>query len=396
MLSTRISFGRALRVGALCAAMAALSACAPQRSAGVDSGLTVDPNQPVKVALLVPLGSGDPGRERIGNSLVNAAKLAQGDVRNATIDLVVYPDQGTANGGAAAAQRAVAEGAQIIVGPLFSTATAGAQPVARQAGLTMLSFSNNTDVAGDNVYILGNTFQNTADRLVAYAQSRGLNSFAVVYPNGLEGEMARNAVAQAAQARGATVVASESYNLSVDSIKAAAPAISAALQGSGANAVILTDGPTGGLGLMARGLRDNGLSYDFSQFLGMQRWDVSAEALAEPALQGGAFAAPDPGLLAAFNGRYQTAFGEPPHELASLAFDGVAAVGALIAEARANGGSPFSTERLTQSSGFAGASGPFRFTPSGGNQRTLAILQVQGGGASVAQPAARTFDATGF
>lgn len=397
MLSTRISFVRALRAGALCAAMAALSACAAQKSAGVTgSGLAVDPNQPVKVALLVPLGSGDPARERMGNSLVNAAKLAQGDVRNATIDLVVYPDQGTASGGAAAVSQAVAEGAQIIVGPLFSTATAGAQPVARQAGLTMFSFSNNADVAGDNVYILGNTFQNTADRLVAYAQSRGLNSFAVVYPNGLEGETARNAVAAAAQARGASVVASEGYNLSVDSIGAAAPAISAALQGSGANAVILTDGPTGGLGLMARGLRDNGLSPDFAQFLGMQRWDVSAEALAEPALQGGAFAAPDPGLLAAFNGRYQTAYGEAPHELASLAFDGVAAVGALIAQARTNGGEPFSTERVTQASGFAGASGPFRFTSSGSNQRNLAILQVQGGGATVAQPAARSFDSAGF
>ena len=47
-----------------------------------------------------------------------------------------------------------------------------------------------------------------------------------------------------------------------------------------------------------------------------------------------------------------------------LAYDGVAAVGALIAEARPRGGSPFSTA-LTQPPGFAGANGAFRFCPNG-------------------------------
>ena len=69
--------------------------------------------------------------------------------------------------------------------------------------------------------------------------------------------------------------------------------------------------------------------------MGMQQWDASAEALALPSLQGGVFAAPDPSLVAAFEGRYRTAYGEAPHELAGLAFDGIHAVGAMIAEARA-------------------------------------------------------------
>ena len=111
--------------------------------------------------------------------------------------------------------------------------------------------------------------------------------------------------------------------------------------------------------------------------MGMQRWDVSAEALALPSLQGGVFAAPDPSLVGAFEGRYRSAYGEAPHELAGLAFDGIHAVGAMIAEARARGGSPFSTARLTEPSGFAGAYGPFRFLPNGRVQRNLAIVEVQ-------------------
>ena len=126
---------------------------------------------------------------------------------------------------------------------------------------------------------------------------------------------------------------------------AAAGPAAAALNGAGANAVILTDGPTGGLAFISEALRGNGVG---AQFLGMQRWDVSAEALSVPSLQGGVFAAPDPGLVGAFNGRYLSTYGEAPHELAPLAYDGIAAVGALVAQARSQGGSPFSTARITQ------------------------------------------------
>jgi ABC-type branched-subunit amino acid transport system substrate-binding protein len=378
----------------LAAGMAVLAACAPTGAPTMD-GLAVDPNQPVRVALLAPLGSGDPGREQLGRSIVNAARLAQADLRNATIDLQVYSSRGSTEGGAAAASQAVAEGAQIIIGPLFSTETAGAQPVAAGAGLTVISLSNNPEVAGGNVYLIGNTFNNTADRLVAYGRARGLRNYGVVYPEGLEGETARNAVAEAVRAGGGNLVASESYSLSVASIQAMAGSAASRLIASGANAVILTDGPTGGLSFVASGLRDNGLPASQAQFLGLQRWDVSAEALTLPALQGGAFAAPDPGLLAAFEGRYANTYGEAPTAVAGYAYDAVAAVGALIAEARGAGGSPFSAARMTQPAGFAGVNGPFRFLSNGMNQRNLAIIEVRNGQAVVTERAPRSFTAFG-
>ncbi len=395
MLTTRLSFLRSLGALALVSGLGVLSACTAPTSVIQSDGLAIDANQPVRVALLAPLGSGDPGREQLGRGVVNGAKLAQSDLRNAAIELTVYNDGGTSGGGAAAASQAVAEGAQIIVGPFFSTATAGAAPVAASAGLTVISLSNNPEVAGGNVYIIGNTFNNTADRLVAYGMSRGLRSFAVVHPQGLEGDTARNAVAGAVQARGANLVGSDSYSLSVASIQAAAGPIASRLIGSGANAVILTDGPTGGLSFIAEGLRNSGLAPSQAQFLGLQRWDASAEALAQPSLQGGAFAAPDPGLLGAFEGRYRTTFGEEPSAAASYAYDAVAAVGALIAEARNSGGSPFSTDRLTQPAGFAGVNGPFRFLPNGMNQRNLAIIEVRDGQAVVTERAPRSFVALG-
>lgn len=396
MLSTRFSVRTLARAAVVVVAGALIAGCAPRANIASDDGIAVDVFQPVRVALLLPYGTGDQGREQIARSLENAARLAQGDLRNAEIDLAVYPTGGTSSGGASAAQQAVAEGAKIIVGPLFSTSTAGAEGPAAAAGVTILSLSNNASVTGSNVYILGTTFQNTADRLIAYGQSQGLGPFGVVYPTGLEGETARDAVSEAALGRGAAVVASEPYSLSVEGIQSAAGPAAQALLSSGANAIILTDGPTGGLSFIADGLRSNGIYPENGQFLGMQRWDISAEALLTPSLQGGVFAAPDPGIVNAFNGRYQAAYGEAPHELAGLAFDGIAAVGTLIADARSDGGSPFSTARITQEAGFAGVNGPFRFNPSGRAQRNLAIIAVENGQPVVRERAARTFDTVGF
>lgn len=260
----------------------------------------------------------------------------------------------------------------------------------------MLSLSNNPEVANSTTFILGNSFTNTADSLVGYGLSQGLRNYGIVYPAGLEGESARDAAAEAIGQRGASLVGSESYSLSVAEIRAAAGPAAAALNARGANAVILTDGPTGGLGYIADALRVNGLDSGSVQFLGMQRWDTSAEILALDSLQGGVFAAPDPGMIGVFNGRYLTTYGENPHALAGLAYDGIAAVGALIAQARTEGGSVFSDARLTQPSGFVGATGVFRLLPNGTNQRNLAIFEVRDGRASVIRSAPRSFDAVGY
>ena len=85
MLSTHFPARRAVLSGLL--AVGLLSGCATGPRVAGDNGIAVDPSQPVRVALLVPYGTGDPGRDAIARSLENAAKLAQADLRDATIDL---------------------------------------------------------------------------------------------------------------------------------------------------------------------------------------------------------------------------------------------------------------------------------------------------------------------
>ena len=205
---------------------------------------------------------------------------------------------GTTAGGAAAAQQAIAEGAKIIVGPLFSTETAGAAAAGRaRPALTVLSLSNNPSVAGGNVFILGTSFENTADRLVGFGQSRGhaqlrrrlLRPGSRARPRATRSPRSSTPAAPRSSPRSPTTSRSRASRP-----RPARP--SAALLSGGAQAVILTDGPTGGLGFISEALRNNGVTPDQAQFMGMQQWDASAEALALPSLQGGGLrrARPEP------------------------------------------------------------------------------------------------------
>ncbi|MEO1312982.1 MAG: penicillin-binding protein activator, partial [Pseudomonadota bacterium] len=364
---------------ALIFGLMALAACdLPGR--GASGGPGVAPGAPVKIAMMVPLGSGDAEREALAQSMVNAARLAERDLQGVDLELTVYPTGAEGTSAAEVARTALTEGADIILGPLFSTSTAEVAPIAAASGRTVLSLSNNPDVAGGNVYLLGNTFDNTARRVVGYAAGQGKIALSVVHPEGAEGELATRAVRTAATATGTQVVQTGAYPLSVQGITEAVPAIAQGIRGAGADTVILTDGPTGGLTFVAETLRGLGVRAGAVQFAGLQRWDASAQAMAQPGLEGGWFAGPDRALAAQFSNRYSVNYGAAPHPLAGLAYDGVAAIGALVAEASADGQrDPFSAARLTQPSGFAGVMGIFRFRADGQNQRALAVYQVTDG-----------------
>ncbi|MEM9642349.1 MAG: penicillin-binding protein activator [Pseudomonadota bacterium] len=369
----------------------ALGACDLPVTGGA-GGPSVAPGETVRIAMLVPLGSGDTEREALSQSLVNAARLAERDLQGVELDLTVYPTGAADSSAAEIARTALDEGADVILGPLFSTATAQVAPVAAAADRTVLTLSNNPDVAGGNVYVLGNTFENTARRVVGYTASQGQRSLSVVHPQGAEGALAATAVRAAATANGVQVVHTGAYPLSVQGITQSVPTIAQNLRGAGADTVILTDGPTGGLTFVAETLRGLGVRTGAVQFAGLQRWDVSAQAMAQPGLDGGWFAGPDRVLAAQFTNRYTANYGTAPHPLAGLAYDGVAAIGALAAEASAAGQrDAFSAARLTQASGFAGVMGIFRFRNDGLNDRALAVFEVRDGVAVQIDPAPRSF-----
>ncbi len=385
---------RAVLKAAMAVAALGLIACEPIDLGGGagGGGPRVDPSGPVRVALLLPGSSGIAGDDILSRSLENAARMAVADLQGVRIDLQVYTTGPTAQGAASAAVRAADEGARIILGPVFADAANAAGLAVAGRGINVLSFSNNADIAGGNVFVLGNTFANTANRLVSYAARQGKGRILIVHEQTAAGEAGRRAIEAAIGRAGAQLAGIQSYSFSQEAVVAAAPAIAAAARAAAATSVFFTADTVGALPLLAQLLPERGLNPAAVQFLGLTRWDIPAATLALPGLQGGWFALPDPGLTRAFEARYSATYGSQPHLIAGLAYDGVAAVGALLRQGRTDA---LSARALTQASGFVGTGGVFRLRPDGTAERALAVAEVRNNQVIVIDPAPRSFAGPG-
>lgn len=368
-------------------AIVALAACDP-----LASSISLNNRDAVPVALLVPTSAPD-GGAALAQSFENAARLAMSDLAGAEIDLRVYDTFGQPAGATNATNQAIADGAQIILGPLFAESASAAGVAAASRGVNVLSFSNNPAVAGGNVFLLGRTFQNTADRLVRYAAQQGRTDILIVNAESAAEQAGRDAVARAIAVNGARLAGNTSFALNQQAVIEAVPIIAAQIEASGADTIFMTSGNDGAVPFLAELLPENGVDPAEIQLIGLQRLDIPSGALSLDGLQGALFAVPDPALDAQFRARYEAAFGTVPHPLASLAYDGVAAIGALTSTGQANA---LTAQALTRPAGFAGVGGVFRFLPNGTNERGLAVARVQDKQVVFVDPAPRSFGGTGF
>lgn len=370
-----------------------LAGCQPVSLGGGVSGQRINPKAPVPVALLVPGGSSNSSDQLLAKNLENAARLAIADLQGVNISLRVYNTAGKPAQAASVATQAVNDGAKIIIGPLYAEAANAVGVAVAGRNVNVLAFSNNAQIAGGNVFILGHTFQNTANRLVAYAKRQGRNRIMTVHARTNAGEVGRAAIAGAIAKAGATPAGVGSYEFSQDGIINAVPGIASTIRSSGAQAVFFTSDTAGALPLLIQMLPEHNVDKDVVKFIGLTRWDIPAQTLALPGVQGSWFARPHPSMAAKFTARYSAAYGTPPHAIASLSYDGIAAIGALVKSGNANA---LTTSGLTQKSGFVGASGIFRFHPDGTNQRGLAIAQIQNRQVVIVDPAPSSFGAAGL
>lgn len=391
MLSVLSSARKSLGYVVVGLALMVLAACTPNTGTN-GGGPRIDTSAPVPVALLVPAGSGQASDELLARSLQNAARLAISDLGSIKIDLRVYSTAGQPGQAQAMAIKAVDEGAKIILGPVFAQEANAAGVAVAGRGINVLSFSNNTDIAGGNVFVLGPTFQNTADRLASYAVRQGKSRIMVVYDQNPAGELGRAAIQQGVGRAGGSVVAVAGYKFSQSDIPKAAPGIAATARNSGAQALFLTADTAGALPLVTQLLRDNNVDPEVTRFIGLTRWDIPAATLALPGVQGGWFALPDPRLYQQYEARYKAAFGEAPHPVSGLAYDGIAAIGALVKQGKADA---LTANALTQGSGFVGVNGIFRLRGDGTNQRGLAVAQIRNNQVVIIDAAPRSFAGAG-
>ena len=369
-----------------------LAACQTVTVGSNDNGPKIDTSVAVPVALLVPGGSGKASDNLLAKNLENAARLAIADLQGVKIDLRVYNTAGNPAQAANVASEAVDDGAKIILGPLYAQAANAAGVAVAGRNVNVLAFSNNTEIAGGNVFVLGSTFQNTANRLVKFAKSQGKNSIMVVHGQNLPGTVGRDAINNAMASNGVAQAGVTSYEMSQQGIINAAPKIANIVRNSAAQAIFFTASTDSDLPLLTQMLPDQNISSNQVKFIGLTRWDIPPATLSLPGVQGSWFALPHPAMTAKFNSRYNQAYGKPAHPIANLAYDGIAAIGALVKAGKSNA---LAKSGLTQGSGFVGANGIFRLLPDGTNQRGLAIAEIRNNQAVIVSPAPSSFGGAG-
>lgn len=356
-------------------------------------GQAINPSQPVPVALLVPHGASSINEQKLARDLENAARLATSDLSGVQIDLRVYPTAGNATNAQNAALQAAEDGAKIIVGPLHAESANAVSLAMAQRNINVLAFSNNASIAGGNLFVLGQTFDDTANRLMRFAASNGKRSVLTVYSQNLAGTTGRDAIDRAVASSGLNSAGSVSYEFTQNGVISSIPTIKTAAETNQADTIFLTANSAGALPLFSQMLPENGLSNDVTQLVGLSRWDTPPQTLDLPGIQGGWFALPDPQRTAQFEARFGRSFGERPHPLAGLSYDAIAAIGAL---AQTGDADALSRSNFTQRAGFQGVNGIFRFTPQGTTERGLAVATIEARQVVILSPAPTSFGAAGF
>lgn len=386
---TAVSSLRGWVIAAMLGAAAFVAGCS-----GIPLGGTTEPapaTQPstaigagqVKVALILPLSAaGNAGLA--AQSMKNAAEMALAEFTSPNIQLLIKDDAGTASGAQTAAQQALGEGAEIILGPLFAVSVGAVGQVARTRNVPVIAFSTDTSVASRGVYLLSFLPESDVERIVEYAVAQGKRSFAALVPENAYGSVVEAAFNQAVSRRGARIIALERYPL--DRQRMQDPVKRVAQAASQADAIFIPDGADA-VPLVAQSLAAAGVQPRRIQLLGTGLWD-DPRIFAESTLQGGWFAAPEAAGFRNFSSRYRARFGQEPVRTATLSYDAVSLVAALV---KTQGPQRFSEQVLTNASGFSGIDGVFRFRSDGTNERGLAVLRVTSSGALVISPAPKAF-----
>lgn len=348
-------------------------------------------NVSAKVALLLPLSAtGHPAV--VAKGMKQAAEMALFENNNPGFRLIVKDTRGTPEGATAAATAALADGAELIIGPLFAKSVTAASQIARQGKVPVIAFSNDQRVAGNGTYLLSFLAQEEVDRIVSFAASQGKRRFAALVPENDYGKLLEAAFRDSVSRSGGVIIALERHPAGAGGVLGPARTLVDAVKsadetGATVDALFLPGGPET-LSSLGPIITHAKLDLTRTKLLGSGGWDYPNLGR-DAAFIGGWYPAPDPRGWQAFSEKFTKTFGSAPPRIASLAHNAVTI--AIRLAASNPKGTRYTTANLTRANGFIGVDGAVRFTARGTPQRGLAVLEVGKFGPRVVAPASRTF-----
>ena len=371
-----------------------------------------------KIGVLLPLSQNSVGE---GRAFLDAIQLALFEAAEDNVELIIIDTKGEPKNAVKAVGALIKEKVELILGPFFSQSTEAIAPLAQAAQIPVISFSNNTKVAGDGVYVFGFLPGQQITRILEYSLTRGYKRIGTLMPANDFGQLSLSVARNILDKTDVPLVAEQFFNpnspdfshavrefaeydsrnrklqlqkkqLKRQSDEIANTALNRlsgldTLGDPSFEAVLL---PSGGaeLRIIAPLLAFYDVDPSRIRLLGSTLWDNDKNLDLEPALIGGWYAAPSPNLRKAYEAKFEGTFGYSPPRLSSLAYDAM-----LLAVKLTSGtlGMNNSSTLITDPRGFLGVDGIVRFLKNGTNERGLAILEVGPDGVKVIDKAPKLF-----
>ena len=371
-----------------------------------------------KIGVLLPLSQNSAGK---GKAFLDAIQLALFEAANDDIELIIIDTKGDSENAARAASSLIEEEVELILGPFFSGSTEAIAPLTKAAQIPVISFSNNTKVAGDGVYVFGFLPGQQINRILEYSLAKGYRRIGILVPENDFGRLSLSVARNVSDKANFQLVSElffdpnssdfsnvvkefaeydsrnnklklQKKQLKRQSDEIANTALNRlsgldTLGDPSYDAVLL---PSGGaeLRIISPLLAFYDVDPSRIRLLGSTLWDSDKNLNLEPALIGGWYAAPSPELRKAYEVKFEKIFGYSPPRLSSLAYDAMLLAVKLTSEKLGmNNGSA----RITDPRGFLGVDGIVRFLKNGTNERGLAILEVGPDGVKVIDKAPKLF-----
>ena len=338
----------------------------------------------LRVGVLLPLSG---AYAATGRELFQAVEMALFELDAERVELLPRDTASDAETARAAFLELAAEGASLVIGPLFAWTTGAVVPEAVDRGIPVLALSNDISVADREAWMLGVHPRGEVQRILGHAIEEPGQRVGLIVPESEYGDAVAEAyqLAVPPRSRSALIRYNDDSEPS-DVAQQFVDTVSGSADRPGDAILIAARGNA--LRAIAAELAYRDVAPDQVRYLGLSSWRTS-DLQGEPALEGGRFADLSEEAFRQFAERFRRIYGTPPSRTAALAYD-ASAVAANLASVDPD----TRIARLQTPQGFRGLLGAFRLLTDGAVERGLNVYEVRRDGYSLLERAPDRFAPT--
>lgn len=365
---------------------------------------TEDSGAKLRVALLVPLT----GKvSLVGQSILNTVEMSMYDNNKKNILLKVYDTKGTTFGAVEAMNKAVKDGIDVVLGPLFSEETKAIKNILKNNNIIAFSLSNDEQLKNiDNVFVTGSIPEQEIQTLISYMMENDFFNYVALMPNSSHGASMNKVLRNTIYNKDGLLIKTDYYEPNEENMLLKIndlvnfyevpqtifedfekKKLENKLLGLEEPELIIQEEekiypqalfiPDGGKRAeeIANLLFINQKNDRYIQLIGTSKLDGDVSIQNNPYLDKVIFVGSNPAKYQKFYDDYTKVFKREPIKISSMAYDLINVIDKFFE--KYEDGYIINKKNLLDPNGFDGIDGKFRFLPNGLVDRNLYVVQLQ-------------------